>query len=66
MPSSSSSIPMSSSSLGLVKIKDVTNKKPSAVYQGSKPYAAPSTPNFRRVVSNSPKEANPIPISIHV
>ncbi|KAK1406300.1 hypothetical protein QVD17_41593 [Tagetes erecta] len=42
MPSSSSSIPMSSSSLGPVKIKDVTNKKPSAVFQGSKPPAAPS------------------------
>ncbi|KAK1414599.1 hypothetical protein QVD17_30346 [Tagetes erecta] len=43
MPSSSSSIPMSSSYLGPVKIKDVTNKKPIADFEGSKPHTVPST-----------------------
>ncbi|KAK1411456.1 hypothetical protein QVD17_38005 [Tagetes erecta] len=41
MHSSPSSVPNPSSSLGPVKIKDVTNKKPSAVFQGSKPSQRP-------------------------
>ncbi|KAK1411207.1 hypothetical protein QVD17_37753 [Tagetes erecta] len=51
MPSLSSSNPMFSSSLGPVKIKDVTNKKPIAVFQGSKLPTTPSTVNTNHDIS---------------